>query len=501
VQLDRLPVIAMHLRAFRLLAIGVLLCAPRAIATAQARTDSDAAERTLSAAQAQADFDQLRAALEEAHGALYRHTAKPDLARTFDALRTRLNAPVTQRTLIAVIAEMIAAVGDGHAHLELDKTTSDALSRAALFPLQVALEGERLVVVRNYSATDTTIRPGMLLVAVDGHSTNDILRRIMPALPADGVIETGKRARIASSFGEQYWLFVSPSAEFTVTARDASGRVVTTRLAGIPRKERAAERNPVNARVLAGESALRRPDEVVALRWLDDKIAHLRIRWFDGDDFTRAIDSVFAAMREKDTRALILDLRGNPGGVDELGAMLVSRLVTAPFRYFDRIHLASVRPSFNTWLPGTSERLAAGVLPDPAGGYLVTPALHPGVAEQQPARTPFRGRVVVLIDGGTFSTAADVAAVLRHLNRATFVGEETGGGYEGNTSGLNALVTLTHSRLGLKIPMYGYWNAVSAPTQRSRGTIPDRPVPGIVDDLMRGVDTPMQAALELARAP
>jgi len=146
-----------------------------------------------------------------------------------------------------------------------------------------------------------------------------------------------------------------------------------------------------------------------------------------------------------------------------------------------------------------SEKLAAGVVPDPGGGFLVTTALHSGVGEQSPARAPFGGKVLVLIDGGTFSTAADVSAVLRHLKRAVFIGEETGGGYEGNTSGLNALVTLTHSKLGLKIPMYGYWNAVRAPAQRSRGTLPDRAVAVTVADVMRGVDAPMRVALELAR--
>ena len=90
----------------------------------------------------------------------------------------------------------------------------------------------------------------------------------------------------------------------------------------------------------------------------------------------------------------------------------------------------------------------------------MTTALHPEVGEQQPARQPFLGRLIVLIDGGSFSTTADVAAHLRSWRRATLVGEETGGGYEGNTSGLNALVVLPHSRLRFNVMMYGYWNAV-----------------------------------------
>jgi C-terminal processing protease CtpA/Prc len=132
------------------------------------------------------------------------------------------------------------------------------------------------------------------------------------------------------------------------------------------------------------------------------------------------------------------------------------------------------------------------------GDWLVTAALHQGITEQRPSPTPFLGKLVVRLDGGTVSAAADVTATLCHHGRATFVGEESAGGYEGNTSGLNALVVLPHSGLRLKIMMYDYWNAVT-PTQKGRGTIPDVIVERRVADLLRGVDAQMNRALEVAR--
>jgi len=111
---------------------------------------------------------------------------------------------------------------------------------------------------------------------------------------------------------------------------------------------------------------------------------------------------------------------------------------------------------------------------------------------------PFLGKLIVLMDGNTFSTAADVTAVLRQMKRATFVGEESGGGFEGNTSGRNASLTLPNSKLSLRVQMSGYWNAVSG-GERGRGTQPDFPVEKKVSDLLRGVDAPMEKALALAR--
>ena len=120
------------------------------------------------------------------------------------------------------------------------------------------------------------------------------------------------------------------------------------------------------------------------------------------------------------------------------------------------------------------------------------------MTERPPSSYPFLGGVIVLLDGGTFSTSADVASVLHNMGRATFVGEESGGGYYGNTSGLNALIILPHSRLRLKIPMYGYWNAVSA-GEHGRGTRPDHAVERRTADVLRGVDAQWERALALAR--
>jgi C-terminal processing protease CtpA/Prc len=161
--------------------------------------------------------------------------------------------------------------------------------------------------------------------------------------------------------------------------------------------------------------------------------------------------------------------------------------------------LTTIAPSFATWKPSTFESLKTGTVPDSGGGYRVTTTLHPGVGVQRPAAVQFRGTVVVLIDGGSFSTTADVAAQLRALGRATFVGEETAGDYAGNTSGLNALIVLPHSKLRLKIMMYGFWNAVR-PDTPGRGTRPDHVVVARVADLLQGRDAALELAQRLAQA-
>jgi hypothetical protein len=454
---------------------------------------------TLTPRQTQEDFDVLHRALEEAHGGYTRFVARSELERQLAAHRARLERPVSHLELAGILSEAVAELRDGHSRLEFDSTTAAALANAPLFPLRVSLEEDRLVVRLNDSPTDRTIAPGMEIVSINGRTATSILSTLWPKVSGDGFIETGRRHRLAQEFARLHWLYVEQRDTYTIVARDATGRELSASVPGVRDRERGLAANPVNAAILEGISALDAPPGRVALDFLDDgSIARLRVRAFDGQTFVATLDSVFLALRERGTASLILDLRGNGGGVDEYGARLVAYFADRPFRYFDRIHVTTIAPSFATWLPRTFDAMKSGTVADPAGGFLVTPALHSGVGEHEPALPGFRGRLVVLIDGGSFSTTTDVAAQLRSSNRAVFIGEETAGTYEGNTSGLNALIVLPNSKLRLRVMMYGYWNAVT-PVPGGRGVIPDHVAPLRIAELIAGRDAALTLGLALAK--
>jgi len=464
---------------------------------------------TLQPAQLQQDFDVLRRALEEAHGGLYRYTPKAELDRSFAAFRARLDRPMAPLEFGAALSEALAMIRDGHTRLEYGDATMKALSAARLLPLRVANEGGRLIVLGNDTHADRSIRPGMELLSVNGRAAAALIGAVAPKMPADGFIETGKAWRLARGFAQNYWLYVEQTSTFTVTARDPSGRTVSASLEGVTSADRAKVENPVNAEVVTSLARLEGSRDNVSLSFPNgDDVGLLRVRAFDGETFLTSLETAFASLRDKKTRGLVLDLRGNGGGVDTYGAALVAHFMTTPFRYFDRIKVTTVAPSFATWPPGTAGRLKSGTRPAPDGGFLVAPELHPGVAEQKAAAVSFTGKVVVLTDGGSFSTTADVCAQLRSRTQATFIGEETAGAAEGNTSGLNAQVTLPNSGLRLKIQMYGYWNALGtggrggvSGFRPGRGTLPDVTLVRTVANVLAGVDPVVDQAVALLRNP
>ncbi len=142
----------------------------------------------LTVADMQVDFDILRGALEEAHGGLYRFSTKQELDRHFDAYRSRINRPMTRIAFIGLVSELLAVIRDGHMRMQYDEATTAALAGAGLFPLGVRIEGSRLMVISNDTPNDSTIRPGMEVLRINGRTATDVLTLILPNLSGDGFI-------------------------------------------------------------------------------------------------------------------------------------------------------------------------------------------------------------------------------------------------------------------------------------------------------------------------
>jgi hypothetical protein len=83
--------------------------------------------------------------------------------------------------------------------------------------------------------------------------------------------------------------------------------------------------------------------------------------------------------------------------------------------------------------------------------------------------------------------------------KATFIGEEIGGGYYGNTSGFPYNVYLPHTKIVLVIPVVAYYLSVRGYAHADQGVMPDYPVQSTIEDLLAGKDNEMSLALSLAR--
>jgi hypothetical protein len=103
-----------------------------------------------------------------------------------------------------------------------------------------------------------------------------------------------------------------------------------------------------------------------------------------------------------------------------------------------------------------------------------------------------RGRLFVLIGRGTFSAAANFAADLDRLTKATFIGEPTGGFVRGY--GDTVPVLLPNSGINVYIAAR-YWDFSKGSSDKRLAVNPDRKVLVTIADFLTGRDPVLTAAL------
>ena len=105
----------------------------------------------------------------------------------------------------------------------------------------------------------------------------------------------------------------------------------------------------------------------------------------------------------------------------------------------------------------------------------------------------------MIISGKTASAISDFAAWVHALDLATIVGEETGGGYAGNTSNWEFFITLPNTKMRPHIPLARYFTNVKENVFFGRGVMPDYEVTPSIEDILNGVDTQLAFTLDLIR--
>ncbi len=104
----------------------------------------------------------------------------------------------------------------------------------------------------------------------------------------------------------------------------------------------------------------------------------------------------------------------------------------------------------------------------------------------------------LIINGLSFSTTADFSSVAKSDKRGTFIGEETGGGYYGNTSGETIKVELPNSKISIIIPKFKYINDVKASAYKDRGVIPDYIITPTIGQILLCKDVQLAKAIDMA---
>lgn len=472
----------------------VLLAAACLMAAAPASAGSGPAPTALTIAEAREDLELAIAAVEASIPDIYWHQSPQAWAAAKDDARAKIGRVVDSEALWRILRPLLGQIGEGHLGVRLSDAMSQRYRDAPRFPLDLLWTEQGAFVLAGYGpAADVT--KGARLVSIDGTSEEDLLREMVAVTPHDGVIRTASMRDISGrGFATMWYRLRGAQSVFHVVLDVPAGRIERDLMA-VPRLARPPE----------GED----PPPLPTLEWLDDQTAYLNLPTFSnarlravGATFPEAINQVFKELARRGTQDLILDLRQNGGGSEPNESIVFSYLVDKPLRKYAAVE-ARARHIAVTSLSG--KRFETDVFDSddkdqqrPIHGGRWTRRNTPphGIMSRWTSFSPvFKGRLVVLVGGSTFSGGAELASMLRHTDRAVFVGEEVGGADEGNTSGYRWDLELPNSKMKVAIPLLQFRMAW-IDRVHGRGVLPDCPAP---PDVMQA-DEQRDHAWRLARA-
>lgn len=349
---------------------------------------------------------------------------------------TQVAAAESQTDAYRIMNDMLGRLQQSHFQLHAPGPGDEDAQGPASPELQIRYIDEKLLVV---SSDVRGVSTGAALVAVDGRGVQTVIERarVKSDRPAELAFHAARGAAAwvsCGGAGEQHTLSLeAPSgkvADTKVTCKRPEGELITLgNLANVPTR--------VDHHMVADT-----PIGVLAFNvWMLPMLPRIKNALMD--------------LRDQGMKALVLDLRGNPGGVGPM-AVSVARLLLQKEQSLGKLQYRKFAQDFN-------------VVPD-AGA--------------------FDGPIVVLVDEGTASTSEIFAAGMRDIDRITVVGA-------GPSAGA-ALPSIIEELEGGAVLQYavGDYHSPNGTLVEGKGVVPDIVVDENREDFAAGKDPVLEAAVK-----
>lgn len=493
--------------------LGVLFFALASPAQKTAQFEKPSVQ-IIKAADSQVDWAVLRRAYEELHPGLYRYNTKAEMDAHFEELKRKLSHDLPLQDAYLAFSEFAAQVKCGHTYPNFFNQTKEVA--AELFqgqnrvPFYFVWMNGRIVITRDFTP-DHQLPRGTQVVAINGNPTDSILKRLMTIARADGSNDAKRVADLEVTGNDRYEAFdvyfpmFFPQAGTTMhllAQRPGERKPAKIAVQALTYAERLEPRKSQEATLQGGDQPL------FEWKYLDNGSAYLRMqswalynsKW----DWKAWLNEKLDELADKNTRALIIDLRGNEGGND-VGDEILSRLVAQDSKIPAYGQLVRYRrtpddldPYLDTWDPSFKHwGTAAHDLDKP---WPTAPPMHYFQLVREGETTegeviihsskPFHGKVFVLIDANNSSATFQFAQIVKDNRLGVLVGQPTGGNLQGINGGAFFFLRLPKSHIEMDLPLIARFPSTPQP---NAGITPDIPVAKSVDDIVTGADPEMAA--------
>lgn len=470
-----------------------------------------------------------------------------------DSFKSTITQPMVPNDFAMHLMQVISSFGHGHTYVSpLDyKLTKEAKkkykgSKNPLKLLAFKNAENRIFLDENYTK-DSTLLVHSELLAIDGYSYQDFIQKNPNVRAGDGYTKVLNQNYNASYFINYVdrKLKVRDSVVLTLQQNDSVFHHVLYRELKKDKKKKdtliskndtiqsVKDRLKIEKSKLTKAERLKVKDSLQLKRKINKYYAFDRVKkkynralYFpnpqdsttvvlDINSFTlgshkKAYDHIFDSIQRLGTKNLILDLRENSGGypedINHLFAYLTTKSepqmvidpllkVKSKWTLFSRFY-RKPNPFLHTiFLPlivyKSTESFFRTTKMD--GAYYYNDGRKKNFLFKDKNR--YEGNLYVLTSGKSYSAASLISSALYAEGKAIFVGEETGGDYNGTVAGYSEDYKLPHSKIKILIPQM-----VFQPNQtrelKGRGVFPHQEIPYHFSDFMQEHDPQLAWILE-----
>lgn len=450
----------------------------------------------------QQDYSLLRNILEQKHPSLYWYTPKDTMDYFFDAGYKAISDSMTELQFgWKILAPITSVIHCGHTSFSMSNGWNQFIKNKNIpsFPLYLKVWNDTMMVVANLNSNDSVIKRGDFITAINGIKTADMIRTMFDYMSEDGYANNVNYIRLSKGFPYFHRNIFGLYKNYYVSYIDSNNVEKTTFLPFYaPSTDSLEKERKEQKRKEKKISYQEKLENIRSLRYDSSSSALMTINGFSKGHLNNFFKRSFRDLRKNKTENLVIDLRANGGGDINKSVLLTKFLLNKSFKVADSVY--SVSKNLRPYTKNISSGLFNNI-----GLFFVTHKkkdgkYHFGYWEghtfMPKRKNHFDGKVYVLTNGHTFSASALFCNAVKGQHNITLAGEETGGGWYGNSGIMIPYITLPNTKLKVRLPFFRLVQYEHIST-KGTGVIPDVYIGPDWRDILNGVDTKIETVRKM----
>lgn len=450
------------------------------------------------------DYTLLRNILEKKHPSLYWYTPKDSMDYFFNEGYNAISDSMTELQFgWKILAPLISTIHCGHTSFSMSKGWNKFIKDRHIpsFPLYLKIWKDTMVVTANLNQKDSVIKRGNIITSINGLNSSDIINNMFDYMVEDGYNDNVNYIRLSSSFPYFHRNIFGLYKTYSVGYIDNSGIEKNILLPYYnPPSDSLRKRKNIESGFK--ERKFTKGEKLKNIRSLktDTSLSLMTINSFSKGHLKNFFKRSFRQLRKNNIQNLVVDIRANGGGDINNYVLLTKFLRKTSFKVADTAYANS-----KSFRPYTSH-ISSGLFDNIALLFVARKKedgkYHFGFWERHTftpkRRNHFNGNVYVLTNGLTFSASALFCNAVKGQRNITLVGEETGGGWYGNSGILIPDIILPNTKLRVRLPFFRIVQYHHIP-EKGIGVMPDIYVGPVLKDVISGVDTKMERVKKMIK--